>query len=98
MDIKKGSLAGIKSSLVCNVFNKYATKTDDFFVTEKCVSCGNCVSVCPLGSISLVEGKPKWEGHCTKCLACINRCPEEAIQSGKATAGRGRYYFEKGTY
>ena len=98
MDIKKGALAGLKSSLICNLFNKYATNTDDFFVTEKCVSCGNCVSVCPLGSISLVDGKPKWESNCTKCLACINRCPEEAIQSGKATAGRGRYYFEKGTY
>ncbi|MGI5933052.1 MAG: 4Fe-4S dicluster domain-containing protein, partial [Eubacterium sp.] len=29
--------------------------------------------------------------HCTKCSACINRCPVQAIQYGKRTKKRPRY-------
>lgn len=28
---------------------------------------------------------------CRQCLACINRCPVQAIQYGKGTVNRGRY-------
>jgi NAD-dependent dihydropyrimidine dehydrogenase PreA subunit len=36
-------------------------------------------------------GRPAWEGQCTLCLACLHRCPAEAIQYGKETVGKGRY-------
>ena len=38
-----------------------------------------------------VKSKPVWDKDCTMCLACINRCPQEAIQYGKSTEKRGRY-------
>ena len=36
-------------------------------------------------------GKPVWAAQCYQCLRCINECPQQAIQYGKATAGRHRY-------
>ena len=29
---------------------------------------------------------------CMQCLACINACPEAAIEYGKKTVGKRRYY------
>ncbi|NLO40089.1 MAG: 4Fe-4S binding protein [Ruminiclostridium sp.] len=37
------------------------------------------------------EQRPTWGKHCTQCLACINRCPVQAIQFTKATVSKGRY-------
>ena len=41
---------------------------------DKCVKCGLCVSVCPMGSISK-EDPSKVEGICIKCCACEKKCP-----------------------
>jgi NAD-dependent dihydropyrimidine dehydrogenase PreA subunit len=34
---------------------------------------------------------PVWGKECTQCLACIHRCPVQAIEYGKATIGKRRY-------
>ncbi|MBS5951111.1 MAG: EFR1 family ferrodoxin, partial [Clostridium sp.] len=56
--------------------------------------CGKCVKLCPLNNIELVKGKPKWGEKCTHCMACISRCPKEAIEYKNKTKGRNRYYLE----
>jgi ferredoxin len=63
----------------------------DFWVSEDCTGCGLCESVCPVQNIELEEGVPTWHHRCEQCLACINWCPEAAIQYGRATSRRGRY-------
>ena len=61
-------------------------------ITDKCVGCGTCAEVCPTNTIRMVNGIPIWEGDaCTQCLACLNRCPQEASQFGKSTVKRRRY-------
>jgi len=55
--------------------------------------CGKCVNVCPLQNITLENGKPTWHGNCTICMACYHHCPVNAIQYGKATKGKGQYFF-----
>lgn len=45
-----------------------------------CIHCGKCVDVCPMGSITKVEGIPHFNGTCIKCQACVAYCPEQAIQ------------------
>jgi ferredoxin len=62
-----------------------------FWVDEKCNACGVCRSVCPCGNIDLPDGKPLWLHHCEQCLACIQWCPQEAIQFGKKTPRYERY-------
>lgn len=88
-----GKAAWLKSYVINGSFNKYATNDKKYLSTDKCISCGKCVSVCPLQNITLEDGRPKWHGHCTMCMACYHHCPTNAIQYGKGTVGKGQYYF-----
>jgi Pyruvate/2-oxoacid:ferredoxin oxidoreductase delta subunit len=62
-----------------------------FWVDEKCNGCGLCARVCPVRNVEMTDGKPRWLGHCEQCMACLQWCPQEAIQAGKRTEGRRRY-------
>lgn len=63
----------------------------NYWLTDSCTRCGLCAMVCPVGNITLVEGRPSWLDHCQQCMACLQWCPAEAIQYGKSTLGRRRY-------
>jgi len=63
----------------------------DFFVKDNCTLCGICEEVCPVGNITITDGKPEWEHKCEMCFACLHFCPVEAIEWGSRTEGRGRY-------
>ena len=47
--------------------------------SECCQRCGKCQEVCPMGSITLDEGLPMFNGICIKCQACRLTCPVRAI-------------------
>lgn len=66
-----------------------------FAVTDKCAGCGKCADRCPLNNITMVDGKPAWGKNCTHCMACIAGCPNEAIEYGKKTQGKPRYYLDE---
>lgn len=92
-EMDEGSLAWLKSHLINKSFNKFATDDSKYRFTEECISCGKCVNACPLQNITLEDGHPKWNGHCTMCMSCYHHCPVNAIHYGKATVGKGQYYF-----
>ena len=81
----------VLSGAVNRGFYSYAVGDKKFFTTDKCVSCGKCEQVCPLGNVKLEEGRVVWGGNCTHCMACICRCPAGAIEYGKASKGKYRY-------
>lgn len=91
--------AGIKGKLcsgpVNQAFYTFMVKADKFSVNDQCISCGQCVEVCPFTNIKLIQGKPVWGKSCTHCMACICRCPKEAIDYGKHTIGLRRYTCPK---
>jgi len=62
-----------------------------FTVSDACIGCGLCESLCPLNNIRIEDGKPVWHGSCTHCMACICHCPEKCIEYGKASVGKPRY-------
>lgn len=95
LPVKKTLAGGIESSVVNSIFYKFIVKAKGFRVTNGCIGCGFCSEVCPLNNISIVDGKPLWGESCTHCMACICRCPKEAIEYKNASVGKRRYYLEK---
>ena len=90
----KGGAAWLKTYVINPGFNRLATNDTKYLSTEACIHCGKCVETCPLKNITLEDGRPKWNGNCTMCMACYHHCPVNAIQYGKATVGKGQYYYK----
>lgn len=88
----KGSFPGFKTNVIYPPFIKYAYKTK-YFTTDACNHCGLCAKLCPVNNITLNNGLPEWSDKCVKCLACIHRCPQRAIEYGNITQKKGRYHF-----
>lgn len=88
---KPGVSGRLKSGIVNTLFYRFCVKSSPFSVSDACTSCGKCERGCPLGSISIVNGRPVWGKECTHCMACINGCPVQAIEYGRASQGKRRY-------
>ncbi len=72
---------------------KYGRSTRPFHSTTNCNGCGLCARRCPCLMIEMEDNTPEWkEGKCTQCLACLHRCPQRAIEYGRKTQKRGRYF------
>ncbi len=82
-------VTGLVYAMSANAFAKQDSK---FVVGESCNGCGICAKVCQVTNIEMVENKPSWLHRCEQCLACIQWCPQTAIQVGAKTVGRERYH------
>jgi len=57
-------------------------------ITDKCVGCGECETICPKGAISIsgIEGETETarvnHSKCIRCYCCHEICPEDAIVLG----------------
>lgn len=63
---------------------------------DRCVKCGICANVCPVGDIKGGHGEyPVWLHHkdCLTCFTCYHHCPHHAIEFGNQTQKKGQYYF-----
>lgn len=66
-------------------------KVKGFSVNENCIGCGKCEKVCPMNIIKIQNNRPVWtKDNCACCLACLHRCPKQAINRGNS-AKNGRY-------
>ena len=73
--------------------------TDKRFHVEKdrCVKCGICANVCPVGDIKGGHGEyPVWLHHkdCLTCFTCYHHCPHHAIEFGRQTQKKGQYFYK----
>ncbi len=89
--VKISFVGRLSSGIVNSCFYTFTVSTRKFHATDACTSCGLCVKNCMLNNISLRDGRPVWGKDCTHCMACICRCPAEAIEYGKRTEGLRRY-------
>jgi pyruvate formate lyase activating enzyme len=47
----------------------------------KCIHCGSCVPVCPVGAHEMIAGKHHfWRERCTACGQCTEGCPAGALK------------------
>lgn len=88
----------LQSAIINPFFYKIYVKDDDFYTTDQCIGCQHCVKVCPLNNIAMKDKRPYWKHHCTQCMACIASCPKQAIEYGKRTQGKIRYYLDEDNY
>ncbi len=85
----------MNSGIVNHLFYPMFVHAKKFYAADTCISCGKCASVCPMNNIRIEKGKPVWGNDCTHCMACICRCPVEAIEYGKHSIGLTRYTCPK---
>ena len=54
---------------------------EGYFITDACIGCGSCVSVCPQSCI-LTDSVPHVIGqeHCLHCGNCLEVCPVGAVE------------------
>ena len=93
-DKLKGGSSFLKSNILKPLFYGLLITDRKFNVSDACIGCGICAKNCPLQNITMQNDRPKWNGHCTNCMSCYHRCPKNAINFGKATLGKGQYYFQ----
>ncbi|MBO7703486.1 MAG: EFR1 family ferrodoxin [Solobacterium sp.] len=67
-------------------------KAAQFAVSNACIGCGQCASLCPKNNIRLENGKPVFGTSCIQCLGCLQYCPQSAISIGKITDKREHYH------
>jgi len=89
--LKTSPLKHLGSALLNFGFYRFTISAKKFYATDACVACGRCVENCMLHNISLKDGKPVWGDACTHCMACICKCPAEAIEYGRHSVGLRRY-------
>jgi len=94
MPVDKGPLWQriIFTALYKLTYNMIPKMDKDFWIDNKCNSCGTCEKICPVKNITLTAGKPVWHHRCEQCLACIQWCPQESIQLGEKTPQYERYH------
>ena len=83
---------------VVGSFFEHVLITDKRFHVEKdrCVKCGICANVCPVGDIKGGHGEyPVWLHHKDRVASrsCYHHCPHHAIEFGNQTQKKGQYDF-----
>lgn len=85
----------LNSGVVNDLFYPLLVHAKKFSVGDGCISCEICAGSCPMNNIAMEAGRPVWGKHCTHCMACICRCPVEAIEYGEHSKGLPRYVCPK---
>lgn len=98
--LTRGAFPWFLSVPIGGFFAKYLITDKPFHVDlDKCISCGTCESVCPVGDITLNKDNvfPEWNhnGKCLTCFSCYHHCPVKAIEYGGRTKHKGQYYYSK---
>lgn len=68
---------------------QYILRPRPEFDYEKCTSCGDCVTNCPVGAIQFEKGKPEVKlNKCIRCFCCQELCEFQAINIKRPLPGK----------
>jgi 4Fe-4S binding domain protein len=95
----RGPIPSFFSGPVGGFFERFLITDKPFHVdSRRCVKCGICANVCPVGDIKGGLGfEPEWlhNGKCLTCFSCYHHCPHHAIEFGKRTQKKGQYFYNR---
>jgi len=77
---------------VVDIINNYGEVVKQYIVSKECIKCGSCVNICPVNNITMEETGVKFGDGCQQCMACIQWCPQKAIDKDKIAETRTRYH------
>lgn len=89
-DIKNGKPPQEGLGIVCHLAGLFGQRlyflrktrkyTDKLKINSlKCIGCGTCENLCPMGNIAVKNGIAVSGDKCTMCYRCISKCPKQAI-------------------
>jgi len=63
----------------------FAIKISKIYIeTNSCVGCGDCLLVCPVDAIQIIDGKAVIDAKvCIECETCIKSCTYNAIRKSE---------------
>ena len=97
--LTRGPIPSFFSGPVGGFFERFLITDKHFHVdSRRCVKCGICANVCPVGDIKGGLGyEPEWlhNNKCLTCFSCYHHCPHHAIEFGKRTQKKGQYFYNK---
>jgi len=72
---------------------KVVAKQDmNYNINDSCIGCEICYKVCPVKNIKMENSQPTFLHNCEQCTACIQWCPNQAINYKDKTQNRKRYH------
>lgn len=72
-------MAEVPSNIKLPYFQLIPLTDKSIVVEESCNACGNCVKVCPVKNIKIINRKPVFHHTCEMCFSCDEWCPSNAI-------------------
>ena len=61
-------------------FGNAVKSQEGYYITDKCIGCGKCLSVCPQNCISKGTPFTVQQEHCLHCGNCHEMCPVDAVE------------------
>lgn len=82
------------SELLPFVKTAYPNNFRGITADDSCIGCGLCAQLCPMGNISVSDGRAVIGDMCATCLTCFHWCPREAVWMSRQEniARRSKYH------